>query len=138
MSANRLSWILVAVVVVVVGVLVFRTVQHDASTRTEPAPGAAQVTGPGGTPAARPSVSRDPDSLRDAAANRVREPSSVERAKMVLQSRGFYSGPMNGNYDPEVAEAIKRFQKSVGMQPTGYLDEKTYTALGITVRRQRP
>lgn len=138
MSANRLSWILVAVVGVVVGFLVFRTVQRDAPPRTGPATGTAQVDPPGGSPAARPGVLRDPDSLRAAAAKRVREPSSVVRAKTVLKERGFYDGPLNGNYDPSVAEAIKRFQKSVGMKPTGYLDEKTYTALGIQHRRTRP
>jgi len=138
MSANRLSWILVAVVVVVVGFLVFRTVQRDASTQTESAPGTSPVNPPGGSAAARPAAPRDPDSLRAAAAKRVHEPSSVERAKTVLKERGFYNGPLNGNYDPSVAEAIKRFQKSVGMKPTGYLDEKTYTALGIPLRRTRP
>jgi peptidoglycan hydrolase-like protein with peptidoglycan-binding domain len=138
MSAKRLSWILVAVVVVVVGVLIFRTVQQDASTRTQPAAGGSPATSPGRAPAASAPLHRDPDSLRAAAATRPREPSSVERAKMVLKQRGFYSGPINSNYDPELAEALKRFQKSVGMQPTGHLDEKTYTALGVQVRRQRP
>ncbi len=138
MSANRLSWILVVVVVAVVGFLVFRTLQHDASTRTAPAPGLAQSAPPARTPAVRPPLPRNLDSLRAAAANRPREPSSVERAKMVLKERGFYTGPMNSNYDPVLADALKRFQKSVGMKPTGYLDEKTYLALGIQIRRQRP
>jgi len=136
MSANRLSWILVAVVVVVVGVLVFRTVQHDASTRNEPAPGRAQVATPKGSDVSPPARAQNPDSLR-AAAKRDRQPNSVEHAQAVLKERGFYDGPITGNYNAEVAEAIKKFQKSVGMQPTGYLDTKTYTALGIQLHGKR-
>jgi peptidoglycan hydrolase-like protein with peptidoglycan-binding domain len=138
MSTNRVSWILVAVVVVVVGFLVFRTVQHDSSTRTEPVPGSTQVNPQANAKGTLPPLPRNPDSLRAAAAKRVREPGSVEQAKAVLKERGFYNGPMNGSYDPVLADALKRFQKSVGMKPTGYLDEKTYAALGIQLHRKRP
>jgi hypothetical protein len=33
-------------------------------------------------------------------------------------------------------ESIKRFQAASGMKPTGYLDLKTYTALGIEMGRR--
>ncbi len=138
MSTNRISWILVAVVVVVVGFLVFRTVQHDSSTRTAAQPVTAQSSPRQAVKGPPPALPHNPDSLRAAIAARPHEPSSVEQAKMVLKERGFYDGPINGSYDPVLADALKRFQKSVGMKPTGYLDEKTYTALGIQLRRKRP
>jgi peptidoglycan hydrolase-like protein with peptidoglycan-binding domain len=135
MSGNRLSWILVAIVVVVVGVLVFRTVSHDASTRSDAGSQRTQAA-PERAPGSSPKVGANPDSVRAAKANN-RQPNSVERAQAVLKERGFYSGPISGSYNPEVAEAIKKFQKSVGMKPDGYLNEKTYTALGIEIRAKR-
>lgn len=138
MSANRLSWILVGVVVVLVGFLVFRTMQRDTSTRPELPSGTTTQATPGETQAARPPKPRNLDSLRAVIATRPRELSSVQRAKMVLKERGFYNGPIDGSFNQQVVEALKEFQKSVGMKPTGYLDEKTYVALGIPVRRQRP
>jgi peptidoglycan hydrolase-like protein with peptidoglycan-binding domain len=128
MSANRLSWVGVVVVVAVVGVLVARTVRQDDALKTGEPPTPAQT-------AARPATGAQP------AADRVVEPgqpvkSGVQRAKEALQAKGYYKGPIDGNFDPTVIEALKRFQKDAGMRATGYLDQKTYAALGIEVKRR--
>jgi peptidoglycan hydrolase-like protein with peptidoglycan-binding domain len=130
MSSNRLSWIGVGVVVVVVAILVARTVRQDeALTPAGSAPVAAQ---------------RDPAAQRPVASERTERapsvPSSIQRAKQVLKDKGYYDGPVDGNFDPTVSEALKKFQKDAGMTPTGNLDAKTYAALGVEVksRRARP
>ena len=133
MSANRLSWIVAALVVLVVGFLVFRALRNDTATRTASMsmPSHSETTGSSVTP--RPAGS-------DTARARTPEEriSSVERAKKVLKERGYYDGAIDGNYDAPMMEALKRFQADQGMKPTGYLDPQTYAAMGITLRRQRP
>ena len=134
MSANRLSWIIATLVVLVVGFLVFRTLRNDTSTRT------ASMSMPRSETSSPGSAMTPRSSGSDTASARSSAPrtSSVERAKLVLKVGGYYDGPINGNYDPPMIEALKRFQADKGMKPTGYLDPKTYEALGIPLRRQRP
>lgn len=130
MSTNRLSWIGVGVVVLVVAGLVVRTLRHDATT------GPAATAG---TEMAAPRAAGDAGSgSPKIAAPGERVQSSVQRAKIVLKAQGFYSGAIDSNYDPPMMEALKKFQASVGMKPTGYLDFATYKALGIEVKNPRP
>jgi peptidoglycan hydrolase-like protein with peptidoglycan-binding domain len=131
MSANRLSWIVAAAVVLVVGFLVFRTVRTDNSSRSAPVASAQ----PEGADAATSARRVHPDSQR-VLTMKDRE-SSLIRAKRALQERGFYNGPLDTTMNAEVVEALKKFQASVGMKPTGYLDPKTYEALGVELHRKR-
>jgi len=133
MSTNRLSWIGVGLVVLLVAGLVVRTLRHDATTqpegamRTEAAAPRSQGDAEGRSPSGTPTV---------AAGERVL--SSVQRAKVVLKAKGFYDGAIDSNFDPTLIEALKKFQASVGMRATGYLDMPTYKALGIEVKQPRP
>lgn len=134
MSTNRLSWIGVGVVVLVVAGLVVRTLRQDAatqagqSTRRESVAPPARSGADGGAAASGAGTA--------AAGERVH--SSVQRAKIVLKAKGFYDGPIDSNFDPTTIEALKKFQASAGMPATGYLDMPTYKALGIEVKNARP
>lgn len=125
MSANRKAWFPVVLIVLVVGFLVVRTLRNPQGT----APGEADRSASTQAPSARPPL---PDSLRG-----QRAISSVQRAKLVLKERGYWDGPIDSNYDPKLAEALKRFQADAGMKPTGHLDERTYAALGIELRKSK-
>ena len=46
-----------------------------------------------------------------------------------LKIKGFYKGPINGRLDLETVEAIKKFQESNGILPTGDLDIQTVSKL---------
>ena len=128
MSSNRLSWIGVGVVVVVVAILVARTVRQDEAL----APGGAVPGTADRAPVAQAPAVSQPRGERGAAV-----PSSIQRAKQVLKDKGYYDGPIDGNFDPTVSEALKKFQKDAGMRPTGNLDAKTYSALGVEVKSRR-
>lgn len=132
MSSNRRAWILVSLVVVVVALLVVRTMRNDARLARERTAAASPHEGS----TLRPGTERPTSSgkKKDPAERRV---SSVERAKMVLKEKGYYNGPIDGNYDGAVADAVKRFQKDQGMEQNGYLNERTYDALGVEVRGKR-
>ncbi len=131
MSTNRLSWIGVVVVVLIVGGLVVRTLRHDESIGARPA--ASQ----GGTAADASSPRSSPRDSVHFAARGERVKSTIERAKIVLTAKGFYHGRLNGNFDIETQEALKLFQASIGRKPTGNLDKATYDALGIDVKNPR-
>ena len=130
MSTNRLSWVGVGLVVVVVGVLVARTVRQDQTLRspaTEPRATRAPADDAGAKATERPAHATQPGDRR----------SSVQRAKAALKEKGYYTGALDGNYDREVVDAVKKFQQDAGLKPTGNLDPKTYAALGVELRRQR-
>jgi len=47
-----------------------------------------------------------------------------------LMSRGYYRGRVDGKYGREMAFALRAFQSSAGLPPTGRLDAQTLEALG--------
>ena len=131
MSSNRKAWILVSLEVVVVALLVVRTMRNDARMARERT---ASLTPERPKPrsGAEPSTSSGTDK-----APAERRVPTVERAKVILKEKGYYDGPIDANYDQAVADAVKRFQKDHGMEQNGYLNERTYTALGIELKKKR-
>jgi branched-chain amino acid transport system substrate-binding protein len=53
----------------------------------------------------------------------------VTKLQVSLRVLGFYDGPIDGIYDDDVTEAVRAFQQSVGLEPTGVYDEATDAAL---------
>jgi peptidoglycan hydrolase-like protein with peptidoglycan-binding domain len=136
MSVNRLAWVGVAVVVLVVGALVVRTLRQDTATRTAPEPRLATTPSAAQAPQTQAPTGETPKPRVTEPGKRVE--GSIYRAKAVLKSKGYYSGPLDNNFDHTVADAIKKFQQDAGMTPNGRLDQKTYAALGIEMRGKRP
>ena len=54
----------------------------------------------------------------------------IAGAQYRLMSGGFYSGRVDGKYGSRTAFAIRAFQSSAGLPPTGRLDIETVRALG--------
>jgi len=59
----------------------------------------------------------------------------VYELKIRLKELGFYSGPVDEVYDKVVVEAVKEFQKSYWLDPTGVVDQTTWRALGHGVSK---
>ena len=57
---------------------------------------------------------------------------NVAGAQYQLMSRGYYRGRIDGNYGRQTAFALRAFQSSAGIPPTGRLDMATLEALGST------
>jgi len=51
-------------------------------------------------------------------------------AQYQLMSRGYYRGRVDGKYGRQMAFAVRAFQSSAGLPPTGRLDIETVKALG--------
>ncbi len=49
----------------------------------------------------------------------------IRRVQAKLHGRGFYNGPVNGEFTPQTVAAIKKFQKSIDFEPTGFPDQTT-------------
>ena len=54
----------------------------------------------------------------------------VAGAQYQLMSRGYYRGRVDGKYGREMAFALRAYQTSAGLLPTGRLDTQTLEALG--------
>lgn len=54
---------------------------------------------------------------------------NVRQLQRLLKEIGKYSGDTDGSYGPKTTEAVKAFQRSVGLNPNGEADHKTLDAL---------
>jgi Putative peptidoglycan binding domain len=58
---------------------------------------------------------------------------ATRRAQEELRKRNLYFGDVNGQTNPELIEALKRYQTRKGFNPTGQLDEETASSLKIEI-----
>jgi len=49
----------------------------------------------------------------------------IKRVQQSLGASGFYKGAASGQYSTQTADAMKRYQKSVKLEPTGFPDQTT-------------
>jgi peptidoglycan hydrolase-like protein with peptidoglycan-binding domain len=61
---------------------------------------------------------------------RVNRRTIIAGAQYQLMSRGYYRGRVDGRYGSRTAFAVRAFQLSAGLPPTGRLDIETVKALG--------
>jgi len=54
---------------------------------------------------------------------------STANAKVALTALGFFNGPINGEPDPDLGEAIEAFQRSAGLVPDGLIGPVTLGAM---------
>ncbi len=57
--------------------------------------------------------------------------SIVAAAQERLAQEGYYRGETDGALNPEMQRAVKRYQVTNGLRPTGYLDGDTITTMGL-------
>ncbi len=54
---------------------------------------------------------------------------STAAVQQTLKLAGFWTGPVDGNWTPELTDALKSFQTELGVKPTGTVDAATVNAL---------
>ena len=54
---------------------------------------------------------------------------STAAIQQTLHLAGFWDGPIDGNWTPELTDALKSFQTELGVEPTGTVDAATIAAL---------
>jgi peptidoglycan hydrolase-like protein with peptidoglycan-binding domain len=58
-------------------------------------------------------------------------PDRISEIQQALAKDGFYAGKPSGKWDDSTVEAMRKFQESHGLNPTGKLDAKTLQQLGL-------
>jgi hypothetical protein len=61
----------------------------------------------------------------------ILQPAYVGSMQTALRRLGYYCGPINGVFTPEVSDAIMRFQKNSSMRVTGTLTESVRYGLHL-------
>ena len=56
---------------------------------------------------------------------------AAQKAKLITSVQEKLGVPANGKMDANTEAALKEFQRAKGIEPTGELDKKTLTALGM-------
>ena len=55
----------------------------------------------------------------------------VKQLQQALTDKGFYAGPIDGNFSDEVTRAVKKFQKSSKIKADGVAGPRTLEKLGM-------
>ena len=63
---------------------------------------------------------------------------STAAVQQTLKLAGFWDGPVDGEWTPELTEALKDFQTELGVKPTGTVDAATVAALEKAIAEARP
>ena len=56
---------------------------------------------------------------------------AVRLLQRLLQERGFYAGPIDGDFNRRTERAVRQFQRQQGLPVTSVVDEATWRALGV-------
>ena len=62
-------------------------------------------------------------------------PERYKEIQQALADRGYYTGPVNGEWGPEGTEGLRRFQKDQSLEPDGKLGSVSLIALGLGPKR---
>jgi peptidoglycan hydrolase-like protein with peptidoglycan-binding domain len=88
------------------------------------------------TPAAKPGAKTHHSKSTKKTSRRVQgqkapEPARISEIQAALGKDGSFAGQPNGKWDPATIDAMKKFQESHGLTPSGKLDAKTLQKLGL-------
>ena len=99
-----------------------------AAPRAAPKAGAKSTTAKSSTKSKRTPVARPP----------VQQQPTADRYKEIQQAladKGYFAGPVDGNWGPESVDALKRFQKDQNLDSDGKLGALSLMALGLGPKR---
>jgi len=98
----------------------------------------AQAKSPGARKPASPAARRASHGKKSSKRSGRRErgqktPTSdrIAEIQQALAKNGSYTGTPNGKWDDSTQEALRKFQESHGLNPTGKLDAKSLQQLGL-------
>ena len=58
--------------------------------------------------------------------------------QQTLKLAGFWDGPVDGEWTPELTDALMEFQTELGVEPTGTVDAATIAALEKAIAEAQP
>jgi peptidoglycan hydrolase-like protein with peptidoglycan-binding domain len=96
----------------------------------------AQTTPPARSPAAKPGTRTQHGKSTRKTTRRVQgqkapAPERISEIQSALAKDGSFNGKPSGKWDTPTVDAMKKFQESHGLNPSGKLDAKTLQKLGL-------
>jgi peptidoglycan hydrolase-like protein with peptidoglycan-binding domain len=64
-------------------------------------------------------------------ANEEHDTQRVQSVQQALKQKGYDAGAVDGRWGPNTQDALRQFQQSQGITPSGNLDAQTLSALGV-------
>jgi hypothetical protein len=112
----------------------FWSVWHGVGVAEGPTSQAPLRNSPVGTQAsqAAPQASQMPGSIEFTEGSQGPQVAAIQEQLRML---GYFEGPVTGHYGPVTTAAVRAFQESNGLNPTGSIDIETRTALNQAVKR---
>ena len=74
---------------------------------------------------------KSPKSTRRERGQQAPTPERITQIQLALAKGGLYTGTPNGVWDESTEEAMRKFQESHGLNPTGKLDARSLQQLGL-------
>jgi len=74
---------------------------------------------------------KSPKSTRRERGQQAPTPERITEIQLALAKGGLYTGTPNGTWDESTEEAMRKFQESHGLNPTGKLDARSLQLLGF-------
>ena len=71
-------------------------------------------------------VDSDQDANREYSAKEI-----AVAAQERLARQGYYHGETDGTFSPDMQKAVRNYQITNGLRPTGYLDKDTLSVMGL-------
>ena len=63
---------------------------------------------------------------------------STAAVQQTLRLAGYWTGPVDGNWTPELTDALKACQTALGVKPTGTVDAATVAAVERALAKPSP
>jgi hypothetical protein len=104
--------------------------------QTQPGPGLPPLPG---KPAPGQPFPGWPENIPDTTQpreNQVISPAEIRSAQKALKARGHDPGEITGRLDGATQDALRDFQKSQNLPPSGVLDDKTAARLGVNLNQE--
>lgn len=103
----------------------------QAQSQATPQKKSSQTAKSGGTSHSKKSSRKSSSKSRRERGQKAPTPERITEIQQALAKNGAYTKNPNGKWDDSTVDAMKRFQESHGLNPTGKLDAKTLQQLGL-------
>jgi peptidoglycan hydrolase-like protein with peptidoglycan-binding domain len=111
-----------------------KTTKKRASASSKASPKTASSTGqkrPSSTRSGKKSGKRSTSANGRNKGQKAPAPERITQIQQALAKDGSYAGAPNGKWDDGTVAAMKKYQESHGLNPSGKLDAKTLNQLGL-------
>jgi len=106
-----------------------KTTRRTSAVKPQPVVAKPATPEPVAKPTVKPTVKVESDLVFRRRLSQGDHGPAIADVQKALTAAGFFDGPADGRYGTLLARAVRQFQDSKGMKPTGEVDAKTWEAV---------